>query len=141
MMKDVPLAARRLGLAGLIPFAGLAALAHLTEGDLAAAWLAGYGAAILSFMGGCRWGFAAAGLGEGPALRPLALAVAPSLWAWLSLGAPRPFDLELLALGLLALYVADLKLTKDGGAPPWWPQLRLPLTLGAAASLLAGAAA
>ncbi|WP_333832852.1 DUF3429 domain-containing protein [Rubrimonas sp.] len=141
MMKGVPAAAARLGLAGLIPFVGLAALAHLAPGSGARSWLAAYGAVILSFMGGCRWGFAATGMGEGPAVRPLVLAVAPALYAWLSLRAPAPFDMELLALGLLALYLADLKLTKDGGAPHWWPALRLPLTLGATLSLLAGAAA
>jgi len=141
MMKDVPVAAARLGLAGLIPFVGLAALAHLAPASGARDWLAAYGGVILSFMGGCRWGFAATGLGDGPALRPLALAVAPALFAWLSLHAPAPFDMELLALGLLVLYLADLKLTKDGGAPGWWPALRLPLTLGATVSLLVGAAA
>jgi hypothetical protein len=141
MMKTVPKAARQLGLAGLIPFVGLALLEHLAPGSGARDWLAGYGGAILAFMGGCRWGLASAGLGEGPALKPLAVSVAPALWAWLALRAPAPFDLELLAVGLLALYVADLKLTAQGGAPSWWPALRLPLTLGATLSVLAGAAA
>jgi hypothetical protein len=141
MMKSVPPAARQLGLAGLIPFVALAALAHLAPGSGARDWLAGYGGAILAFMGGCRWGLAAAGLGQGPALKPLAVSVAPALWAWIALRAPAPFDLELLAVGLLALYVADLRLTAQGGAPSWWPALRLPLTLGATLSVLAGAAA
>ncbi|PKP63592.1 MAG: hypothetical protein CVT86_04835 [Alphaproteobacteria bacterium HGW-Alphaproteobacteria-8] len=49
--------------------------------------------------------------------------------------APAPVDLGMLALGLVALYAADLALTRAGGAPAWWPALRWPLTLGAAGSL------
>jgi hypothetical protein len=137
MMKNVPAAARQLGLAGLIPFVGLALLAHLAPGSGARDWLAGYGGAILAFMGGCRWGFAAAGLGEGPSVKLLGLAVIPSLWAWISLMLPPPFEKEMLALGLVLLYGADVALKMDGGTPEWWLRLRLPLTLIAAASLIA----
>lgn len=140
MMRDVPAAAMRLGLAGLVPFVSLSLLSLIgpeawTDTVLKA--LAYYGAAILAFMGGCRWGFAATGMGEGPALIPLALSTAPALWAWLALMLPPPFEKEMLGLGLLLLYVADLRLTMEGGAPKWWPQLRLPLTLVATASLFA----
>lgn len=141
--RDVPAPARLLGLSGLIPFIGLGLMPHFAPG--AASWtqplLAGYGATILAFMGGCRWGFAAAGLGEGPTLKLLGMSVIPSLWAWLSLAAPHPYDLDLLALGLIGLYFADLGLKLAGGAPGWWPSLRLPLTIGAAGGLLLGAAA
>jgi hypothetical protein len=140
MMGDTPKAATQLGLAGLIPFVALAALALAgPEGwtDTVLKALAYYGATILAFMGGCRWGFACAGMGQGPTLRLLALAVAPSLWAWVALMLPPPFEKEMLGLGLLILYVMDLKLTADGGAPAWWPRLRLPLTLGAAGCLFA----
>ena len=144
MMRDVPNPARVLGLAGLIPFVGLTALAFLAPED----WrptimkaLAYYGGTILAFMGGCRWGFASAGLGRGADWVPLLWSVAPSLWAWVALMLPPPFEKEMLALGFLLLYLLDLRLTMDGGAPAWWPQLRLPLTLGAAASLLVAVAA
>ncbi len=144
MMRAVPPAARWLGLAGLIPFAALAVLALLASppGDgVARGALAFCGAVSRSFMGGCRWGLAAAGMGAGPALRPLALSVAPSLWAWISLMAPAPVDLGMLAFGLIALYAADLALTRAGGAPTWWPALRWPLTLGATGALLLAMAA
>lgn len=144
MMRDAPKAAATLGLAGLIPFVFFALAALLAP----PAWavpaqttLADYGAVILAFMGGCRWGFAAAGLGEGAAMRPLLLSVLPALWAWVALGAPAPMNLIMLAAGLGGLLAADLALAKAGGAPSWWPSLRWPLTLGAAASLLVGAAA
>jgi hypothetical protein len=139
-----PKPARQLGLAGLIPFAVFALAAVFAPAlwaDPARAILANYGAVILSFMGGCRWGFAAAGLGEGPAMRPLALSVAPSLWAWVALSAQPPFDMLMLAAGFAALLGSDIALTKIGGAPAWWPGLRWPLTLGAAAACLAGAVA
>lgn len=140
LMRDVPTPARILGLLGLIPFVGLAALSLIgPEGwrDTVLKALAYYGATILAFMGGCRWGFAAAGLGEGPSLKLLGLAVVPSLWAWVSLMLPPPFEKEMLALGLVLLYAADVALKLEGGTPEWWLRLRLPLTLIAAASLIA----
>lgn len=139
----VPPAALWLGLSGLIPFVALALSLWLVPGwaDAAARLLIGYGAVILSFMGGCRWGLAAAGMGEGPAVGPLAVSVLPALWAWPVALLPAPGAMAGLAAGLVALYLADRALTAAGGAPAWWPALRLPLTAGAAGSLLAGAAA
>lgn len=131
----VPRPALVLGLAGLIPFAGLAlacALAPPPYDDLAHRALTGYGAVILSFMGGCRWGFAA--MAARPDYGRLGLSVVPALYAWAAMAGPAP--LGLLALGFAALLVADIALTRAGGAPPWWPGLRWPLTLGAVASLL-----
>ena len=141
-LSAVPAPARLLGFAGLIPFAvfGLAALlAPEAWAGPARATLANYAATILAFLGGCRWGFAAAGMGEGPATTPLVLAVMPSLWAWVALSAPAPLNLLMLAVGLAALLAAALALVKTGGAPAWWPSLRWPLTGGAVAALLLGA--
>ncbi|MEM9062050.1 MAG: DUF3429 domain-containing protein [Pseudomonadota bacterium] len=139
----VPRPALWLGLSGLIPFAGLAALIWLTpdQQDLMAPILTGYGVVILSFMGGCRWGLAAAGMGDGAAFGPLALSVIPALYAWVVALLPDGQAQILLAVGLMALLVADLRLARLGGAPAWWPALRWPLSLGATGSLLAGAAA
>lgn len=139
---QTPAAARLLGFAGLIPFVGLAAVALVGPEAwraVAQAALAQYGAIILSFMGGCRWGFAAAGMGRGPAFDLLAISVAPALYAWgVLVAAPAPLDLAMLAAGLAALLAADLALARQGGAPRWWPALRWPLTLVAGLSLLAG---
>jgi hypothetical protein len=140
MMRGVPEAARWLGLSGLIPFVLLAALSLIgPDGwrDTVLKALAYYGATILAFMGGCRWGFAAAGLGGGPSLKLLGLSVVPSLWAWVALMLPPPYEKEMLALGLALLYAADVALKLEGGTPEWWLRLRLPLTLVAAASLIA----
>jgi hypothetical protein len=140
MMRGVPEAARWLGLSGLIPFVLLAALSLIGPDawrDTVLKALAYYGATILAFMGGCRWGFAAAGLGGGPSLKLLGLSVVPSLWAWVALMLPPPYEKEMLALGLALLYAADVALKLEGGTPEWWLRLRLPLTLVAAASLIA----
>jgi hypothetical protein len=130
----VPAAAWQLGLAGLLPFGALA-LGVLMGVDGARAGLLNYGALILSFMGGCRWGFAAAGLGEGPSVQMLGISVLPALYAWVAILFPFKAASVALAVGFVALYVADRALTRAGGAPVWWTTLRAPLTIGAAASL------
>ena len=141
VMPGVPRAARVLGLSGLIPFVGLAVLTLAGGPPWTAGLLAGYGAVILSFMGGCRWGFAAAGLGQGAVFAPLAISVLPSLFAWLAVWLPDPFQFLALAAGFVGLYLADRALTEQGGAPVWWPALRFPLTLGATVSLVLAALA
>ena len=137
-----PSAARLLGYAGLIPFVGLAGVAAVAEPAIAAEAARGaiyYGVAILSFMGGCRWGFASAGLGEGPTFAPLAISVAPALLAWVGLwlseDAGPAWTATLLIGGFLALYADDVRAQAARAAPAWWTSLRAPLTIGATASL------
>ena len=114
----MPRAAQALGWAGVLPFLGLAALAWVPawRPDALAAFVA-YGALILSFLGGQRWGRAlAAGTGNGP----YALAVVPSLWAWLAWMAPPAAGLALLALGFALLARWD----RPGDALPAPPAFR-----------------
>ena len=140
-----PIAARVLGYAGLIPFIGLATAAALAPDaemkQIARDGALTYGVAILSFMGGCRWGFAAAGLGAGPSYLGLGLTVLPALLAWAALWATPWIGASavalLLAAGFAALYVDDARTQSAGGAPEWWTALRLPLTIGATLSVLA----
>jgi hypothetical protein len=87
----LPAGAQALGFAGLIPFVA-AALATLVLGDPAARELAGrallgYGAVILSFLGGVHWGLV---LRDRPAqpVKPLVAGVLPSLAGWASLLLP-----------------------------------------------------
>ena len=140
---DVPPPAAALGVAGLVPFAALSLAATVGPGELVS-WserlLVAYGAIILSFMGGCRWGFAAAGLGDGPTPRQFAVSVIPALYAWVVSLLDFGIAALALAVGFLALYLADSALTRSRGAPAWWPALRLPLTAGAVASLMVPAA-
>ena len=136
LMPGVPSAAAWLGLAGLIPFVVGAAAHWVMPGEIVGAVTIGYGVAIPSFMGGCRWGFAAAGLGQGVQVGPLVLSVIPCLYGWAVALMPGGLPYFGLAVGFLALLAADFQLSKDGGAPAWWPALRLPLSLGAAGSLV-----
>ena len=138
----IPPALLALGLAGLIPFWGLALaiLAHGAFGidsgrlDLA---LATYGAIIVSFLGGIRWGLAARADEEGFA--SYALSVIPSLVAWAALAAPAPWRLAVLGLVVIALGPIDLVLVRSGAAPAWFGRLRLILSTGAGVALLLAA--
>ena len=90
---------------------------------MAKSMLVSYGMVILSFMGGCRWGFAAAGLGEGSTYRLFAIAVLPALYAWPMGHLAFEWAALGLAAGFLALFVADRVLTLGHGAPAWWSAL------------------
>jgi hypothetical protein len=87
----LPAGAQALGFGGLVPFvAAAAAMMLLPDGgsrDLAARILVGYGAVILSFLGGVHWGLV---LRDRPAeaFRPLTMAVLPSLAGWATLLLP-----------------------------------------------------
>jgi hypothetical protein len=127
------------GLAGLIPFLGLPLLA-LLEPELAQGTdraLGLYGAVILSFLGGARWGREVASPSPDPRL--IALSMAPSVAAWgLTLLPAEHAVLQLAGLaGALVLHLLwDLR---SRGLPGWYPRLRLILTAGALAGLAAGA--
>ena len=130
-----------LGLAGLIPFGALA-LGLLLHGVLGLApprldlALATYGAIIVSFLGGIRWGLA---VPAGDAGRHYAISVVPSLAAWALLAAPEPWRLAGLGLVALALGPIDLDLVRSGMAPAWFGTLRLILSGGAGVALWIGA--
>jgi len=98
----MPLLAILLGVAGLIPFVvcGLGAIsADAVQATRMMTALIGYGAVILSFLGGVHWGFALGAVGPAPpvATAPagnrfitadrarLVLGVVPSLIGWLAL--------------------------------------------------------
>jgi hypothetical protein len=137
----IPPAARALGFLGLVPFFAAAA-ASLTPAvplhDVASQALIAYGAVILSFLGGVRWGLAIAAPDGARLFAPLDVSVVPSLAAWIALLLPRQPGLVVLAAGLAALLAADLRLRS---APDWYRALRVPLSAGAIVSLLLGLAA
>jgi len=132
-----PRLALRLGLAGLLP--QLAASFVLLEGNnpwrftaLAMAYF--YAAVILSFLGGLWWGLAARA-DRVPAWVWVA-AVVPSLiaffsaWPW-AVGEPWPGpSMIVLGLSLVAALAVDWRLVRDGVAPGWWLNLRMPLSIG-----------
>jgi hypothetical protein len=132
----MPPAARWLGFAGLLPFAAFA-LAGLWPAApfhaAAPAVLLAYGAVILSFLGGVRWGLAMAAADPARLAVRLGFSVLPSLLAWVGLLLPRAAGLSLLAAGFVLMLVADLRLA---AAPAWYRRLRLPLSAGAVGALL-----
>lgn len=148
----VPPAAKWLGALGAIPFVFLAALGpvldepHRTQVSFA---LAAYGAVILSFLGGIHWGLAVAetgDMGTGEAgtstdalQRRLGLSVVPSLIGWGALFLIMPLALAVLAVAFGTMLWFDLRATRNGDAPSWYPKLRWPLTVGVVASLTLGA--
>jgi hypothetical protein len=143
MTDTIPRTALALGLGGLLPF--LACAVAIWTGwclplveDPARAMVA-YGAVILSFLGGVRWGFALRMGDEGLQARALILSVCPSIAAWLLLLGPTLMALAALPMLILLLGLADLQLTQIG-APLWYGALRRWLTASVVLLLLIGIA-
>jgi hypothetical protein len=108
-----------LGWSGVLPFAGAIALALIAPQwrTLALSAFVAYGAVILSFLGGTRWG---SGLLSGAALPRFVEAVLPSLVGFAALlFLHRP----LIALGLLAAGFT-IWLLCDLRDPTWSPAYR-----------------
>ena len=142
-LNPVPMGAVILGVAGLIPFLGFAALSVAgndgglgTQGLSPRTILSAYGAVIASVLGGIRWGAAAArNAGSGDYL----LAIVPSLVAWAALAAPAPWDLRILGVLVLAWGLVDQDMPRRGIVPRWLGRLRLVLSGVAGAALLVAA--
>jgi hypothetical protein len=136
----VPETAIWLGVFGLLPFGGAAlSAAFLGEqyGGWAMAALMAYGAVILSFLGGIHWGVAiASDPGNGALPRRLMVSVAPSLIAWAGLLLPLRVGLLVLAAGFAAILYVDIRATRAGEMPSWYPRLRQPLSIAVLAALL-----
>jgi hypothetical protein len=126
------------GLLGLLPFLAppLVPLVAPALTGLALRILALYGALILSFLGGARWGMAV--VEAAPQVRVVSLAMLPTLVGLGLLllsdshGGPCLLGLAA-ALGLHWLWD-----TRGGRVPSWYPHLRSILSAGAIAGLLAG---
>ena len=96
----------------------------------AASMMALYGAALIVFFGGVRWGVAVM-RPEGPSMRSLLGAGLP-LVAALPLFLPWALQWKFIAIMALtaALLIDDLNATRRGsGAPEWYLAVRLPLTV------------
>jgi hypothetical protein len=139
----VPISAVILGIAGLIPFLGFAALAVSgTDGGLGniglspRTILSAYGAVIASFLGGIRWGAAAA---RNTGNADYVIAIVPSLVAWAAMAAPAPWDLRILGVLVLGWGLVDQDLSRRGLTPSWLSKLRLLLSGVAGAALLVAA--
>ena len=131
-MIKVPSNVKIIGFLGLIPMIfgllGLIKLSFLSNqiNDFLINFAITYAAIILSFLGGCLFGFKTL-KDEKPSLLNLFFTVCPSIWASLSLQLPL-FKTSSLALGFLLIYEIDRRFFKNSLTPKWWLGLRLPLT-------------
>ncbi|XP_074506709.1 transmembrane protein 69-like [Sebastes fasciatus] len=139
-LTQAPKPALYLGVSGLIPFLSAPLLMAATQSfypELAFAQMV-YGACIVSFLGGARWGFALpAGSPAQPDWMNLGNSVVPSLLAWIALlcrdNIAEGALVVIMGLGLSLHY--DLTLLP--GYPSWFKAMRTLLTLVATFSLVA----
>ncbi|QPC43534.1 DUF3429 domain-containing protein [Kaustia mangrovi] len=136
-----PRAAAILGLAGTVPFI-LAAAMVWVEKDVAeiGRWIVvalTYGAVVLSFAGGVRWGAALdTRFGRRRQARQFTLAALPAAAGWASLLLPPLPGVGLLIAGLLLAGLWDALDTQSGRLPRWYGALRGLLTGLSLAALL-----
>ena len=139
-MVEVPKAVKVISLLGMLPylFGVLATFklyfinAGLNTFLLRLSTL--YGALILTFLGGCLFGFECL-KNEKPNLLRLWLAIIPTLWSLIALTATN-FSASILAVGFLLVFELDRKFMAAGVVPDWWLSLRFPLTASVSLSLL-----
>ena len=135
-LKSSPMPALVLGLSGLLPFVAAPAYMITSSAFLSniAFYQLAYGATILSFLGGVRWGLT---LVEESGVRPnwfnLGYSVTPSLIAWVGLIVPNLVVSNIILMaGLTGAAYLD---TVMWGYPPWFKALRFMLSFGAVLSL------
>ena len=141
--RSIPPMALWLGLLGLIPFIGLTAL-YALQIESRIGWTPGYardvlvsyGAIILAFLGGIRWGVAMRHGDSGHAVRLFIFSVVVPLAAWVALFLPKPHDITWLIGIFLVVGVADVALVTKGHAPRWFGTLRTILTVGVVGCLI-----
>ena len=137
---ELPLSARRLGYAGLIPFIAGALLVWLVRDDVrleVAFGLSAYAGLVASFLGGIHWGMAFRE--PEPPVRWLAWGVVPALIAWPAVIMPPQAGLVIQALLLIGCYAVDRRLYPLQGAARWLT-LRFRLTAVASLACFIGAA-
>lgn len=149
-MSPVPRPALIIGYLGLLPFLYAVALLFARPGSLPTFGIAPagpegglhvlefFGAAILAFMGGCLWGFAAAPPRE-PSWPLLLASGIPVLAAYFAIQSHPARSCVFLAFGFVLLQAIDIVFQRLGVAPAYWLSLRLPLTAGVMTCLLIGA--
>ena len=136
--------AQRLGrilvFAGFIPFAALAFWLYGIAPDHpwrhgTTVLLTAYAAAVLSFLGGIRWGLALRGR-DGNGKADLILGIVPPLVGWIAIVVPAPLNFVLLAVAFAAQGAWDsLTLTSDA-APDWFRRIRIQMTVLVVAALV-----
>jgi Protein of unknown function (DUF3429) len=94
-----------------------------------------YGAVILSFLGGIRWGTAMKTIGNVRQTRELSGSVMASLVGWSSLLLSPVIGLCLLVAGFLLQALWDILSVEKNQLPQWFGKFRMLLTVGAVLAL------
>lgn len=138
--NNIPRAPLILGLAGALPFWAMGLGLLLTRDPLLAAFAVkggiAYGAVILSFLGGIRWGEALKPYGARERAWAFSLSVVPSLAGWAALLMPSIPALSLLVAGFLMQSLWDVTSAQEGRLPGWFGKLRAILTSLAVTALI-----
>ena len=133
---SMPSGACWLGYSGAIPFVLLAFLV-VGEWDMGFSdpsfALRGYGAVILSFLGGIQWGLLIQNERPHSSIFKdknvgLGLSVIPSLIGWMGLLIEPMWGVCTLVFGFVIILFIDLRTVSVGLAPKWYLALRIPLT-------------
>jgi hypothetical protein len=141
----IPGLALALGLVGLIPFvAGALALwlpLPWLAPDQGLALVRAYGALVLAFLGGIRWGTAIGPYGWCRQGLDFAGGVLGTLAGLAALFLPVLPALTLLLAGILMQALWDVTSVEEGRLPQWFGRLRMLMTSVAALALIAALAA
>ena len=137
--SSLPAWAKPLGYGGLLPFA-VCALVMLAVPDagtrhVAGRALLGYGAVILSFLGGVHWGLVLRGASPQRAGGLLAAGVVPSLVGWVALLLPFEQGAAVLAAGFGLFWLYEHRVLGTAVLPQGYLALRRWLTLGVVAAM------
>lgn len=137
----IPVSALALGLAGLVPFlAGTVALwtaLPLLAPALGHQLVVSYGAIVLAFLGGIRWGTAIAACDARRQAFEFPAGVLGSLAGLAAIFLPPIPALTLLITGYLMQGLWDVTSVESGRLPLWFGKLRMLLTAGAVIALIA----
>lgn len=129
--RIIPPMAAWLGGLGLLPFVAGAALVIYPPVSAPLDWqfaVRVYGALILSFLGGVRFGFAVIDDNQRRQGGALFFAVLPAVVAWIAMLLPAGLGIMLLMGGFFLLGLVDTFALRTG-VKPWYGRLRLRLTV------------
>jgi Protein of unknown function (DUF3429) len=137
----IPAVALLLGAAGLLPFAAGALAVWIPVPLLPSAegsrLSISYGAIILSFLGGIRWGTAIGPYGARRQSIEFLTSVLGSVAGLAAVFLPTVPALALLIAGFLLQALWDVTSVESGRLPSWFGKLRMLLTAGAVVCLIA----
>jgi hypothetical protein len=121
-----------IALGGFLPFAAIAAGLVLTGRNSALTVLLGdafrvWSLAILSFLGGIRWGMVLTR--EAPTRMAMIWPVAPAILGWAAMFLPQSWAVLALLVAYCAMGAWDSLSAQAGTMPAWYGNMRIVLTL------------